>query len=129
MQADNVVTLRPLERVQQDGEQIATIYRNLGTVSAEQVVSRALGELALTMAGLANQVRARDFADLSRQLRRLQRMSENLGMVSLSLVAADVRACLDGGDPTAFSAVWARLLRIAERSLSPDKELLDRSLI
>jgi hypothetical protein len=129
MQADNVVRLRPLERVRQDGGPIATIYRNLGTDSAEQVVTRALGELALTMAGLASQVRAHDMADLSRQLRRLQRMSENLGMVSLGLVAADVRACLDCGDSTAFSAVWARLLRIAERSLAPDKELLDQSLI
>ncbi|MDO8883113.1 MAG: hypothetical protein U0934_07730 [Pseudotabrizicola sp.] len=129
MQADNVVRLRPMERVRQDGEPIATIYRNLGTDSAEQVVSRALGELALTMAGLASQVRAHDMADLARQLRRLQRMSENLGMVSLGLVAIDVRTCLASGDSTAFSAVWARLLRIAERSLAPDKELLDQSLI
>ena len=129
MQADNVVMLRPVERVRQDGRPIATIYRNLGTESAEQVVTRALGELALTMSGLASRVRAHEMADLSRQVRRLQRMSENLGMVSLSLVAADLRCCLAGGDSTAFSAVWARLLRIAERSLAPDKELLDRSLI
>ncbi|MFN4155665.1 MAG: hypothetical protein ACK4HF_13505 [Paracoccaceae bacterium] len=129
MQADNVVWLLPLERVRQDGGPIATIYRNLGTDSAEQVVSRALGELALTMAGLANQVRAHDLADLSRHLRRLQRLSENLGMVSLGLVAADVRACLASGDSTAFAAVWARLIRIAERSLAPDRALLDQSLI
>lgn len=129
MQADNVVRLRPSERVRQDGGPIATIYRNLGTDSAEQVVTRALSELALTMAGLASQVRAHDLADLSRHLRRLQRLSETLGMVSLGLVAADVRACLASGDSTAFSAVWARLIRIAERSLAPDKALLDRSLI
>jgi hypothetical protein len=129
MQADNVVMLRPLERVRQDGEPIATIYRNLGTDSAEQVVTRALGELALTMAGLASQVRAHDMANLSRQLRRLQRMAENLGMVSLGMVAEDVRCCLARGDATAFAAVWARLIRIAERSLAPDKGLLDQSLI
>ncbi len=129
MQADNVVMLCPRERVRQDGGPIATIYRNLGTETAEQVVTRALGELALTMAGLANQVRAHDLADLARHLRRLQRMAENLGMVSLGLVAADVRSCLASGDSTAFSAVWARLIRIAERSLAPDKDLLDQSLI
>lgn len=129
MQADNVVMLRPVERVRQNAEPIATIYRSLGTASAEQVVSRALGELALTMAGLASQVRTHDLKDLSRQLRRLQRMSENLGMVSLGLVAADVRYCLDQGDSTSFASVWARLIRIAERSLSSDKDLLDQSLI
>jgi len=127
MGTENVVALRPRERVRQDAEPIATIYRNLGTSSAEQVVTRALAELALTMAGLAQQVRAHDMGDLMRQLRRLQRMAENLGMVSLGLVACDLRDCLDRGEVTAFSAVWARLLRIAERSLSSDKELLDQT--
>jgi hypothetical protein len=127
MSLENVIALPVKERVQQDSEPIATIYRNLGTTSAEQVVTRALGELALTMASLAAQVRERDMQDLSRQLRRLQRMSENLGMVSLGLVASDVRDCLDRADVTAFSAVWARLVRIAERSLAPDKGLLDQT--
>jgi len=126
---ENVVALQPKERVRQDAEPIATIYRNLGTSSAEQVVTRALGELALTMSGLATQVRARDMGDLLRQLRRLQRMAENLGMVSLGVVAGDLRICLDRSDATAFAAVWARLLRIAERSLSSDKDLLDQTLV
>lgn len=127
MWSENVVALPAKERVRQDSEPIATIYRNLGTSSAEQVVTRALRELALTMAGLASQVRAHEMQDISRQLRRLQRMSENLGMVSLGLVAGDVRDCLDRADVSAFSAVWARLVRIAERSLSPDKALLDQT--
>lgn len=127
MWSDNVAALPVKERVRQDSEPIATIYRNLGTSSAEQVVTRALGELALTMAGLASQVRAHEMQDISRQLRRLQRMSENLGMISLGLVAGDVRDCLDRADVTAFAAVWARLVRIAERSLSPDKALLDQT--
>ncbi len=123
---ENVVALRPKERVRQDVEPIATIYRNLGTSGAEQVVARALGELALTMAGLASQVRAHEMGDLTRQLRRLQRMAENLGMVSLGVVAGDLRACMERADTTAFAAVWARLLRIAERSLASDKALLEQ---
>ncbi len=124
MSLDNVVALRPNDRLRQDAEPIATIYRNLGTASAEQVVTRALTELALTMSGLAAQVQAHDLADMARQLRRLQRMSENLGLVSLGLIAADVRTCLERSDVTAFSAVWARLLRVAERSLAADRSLL-----
>ena len=126
---ENVVALRPNDRVRQDAEPIASIYRSLGTASAEQVVTRALGELALTMAGLASQVRAHQMGDVARQLRRLQQMGEHLGMVSLADVTADVRYCLDVGDVTAFSAVWARLLRIAERSLAPDKAQQDQTLI
>ena len=92
------------------------------------MVTRALGELALTMSGLALQVRAHDLNDLARQLRRLQRMSEQLGMISLGLVAGDVRRCLEGGDVTAFAAVWARLMRVAERSLAADRDLLDQTI-
>ena len=120
MPLGNVVALRPNDRVRQDAEPIASLYRNLGTVSAEQVVTRALGEVALAMSGMAAQVRAHDLRDLSRQLRRLQRMSENLGMVSLGTVAGDVRECLERAESTAFAAVWARLLRVAERSLSSE---------
>lgn len=129
MTGERVVALRPKEYLRQDAEPIATIYRNLGTSAAERVVSRALGELALTMAGLAQQVREREMADTGRQLRRLQRMAENLGMVSLGLVAGDLRGCLDRGNSTDFAAVWARLIRVAESSLAPDKELLDRTRI
>jgi hypothetical protein len=123
----NLVVLRPRERVRQDGEAIAVIYRNLGTAAAEQMVTRALGELALAMAGLAAQVRAQDLDDLSRQLKRLQRMAENLGMISLAQVSGDARDCLDAHEATAFAAVWARLLRVAERSLAADKGFADLS--
>ncbi len=90
----NVTALRPKERVRLDAEPIAAIYRDLGTTAAEQVVTRALSEVALTLAGLAEQVRERDVSDLHRQLRRLQRMADHLGMVSLGLVAAELRLVL-----------------------------------
>ncbi|MFN4157329.1 MAG: hypothetical protein ACK4GO_02850 [Gemmobacter sp.] len=121
-----IVAFRPKERVRQDSEPIALMYRNMGTAAAEEVVTRALAELAMTMAGLADLVRSSDRQDLARQLRRLQRMAEQLGMVSMGQVAADIRICLDQGDSTAFAAVWARLLRVAEGSLSADKGWLDQ---
>ena len=122
---ENITALPLRERVRQDGEAIAAIYRNLGPSAAEQMVTRALGELALAMAGIAAQVKSQELADLSRQLKKLQRMAENLGMISLSAVAADARTCLDRCDSTAFTAVWARLLRVAERSLATDKDFAD----
>ena len=129
MSADNVIMLRPKDQVKQDAEPIATIYRNLGAASAEQVVTRALTELALTMAGLASQVRAKEMTDRDRQLRRLQRMSENLGLISLAAIAGDVRQCLARSDVTSFGAVWARLLRVAERSLATDREMAGQTQV
>ena len=121
-----VTVLRPLERVRLDGEPIAVIYRDLGSTVAEGVVSRALAELAVTLAGLAEQVQAHDLSDLTRQLRRIRRMAEHLGMVSLGGITRDVGECLDRADATAFSAVWARLMRVAERSLNIDGDLRDQ---
>ena len=103
------------------------MYSRSGTSAAEQMVTRALGELALAMAGIAAQVKAHQLADLARQLKKLQRMAENLGMISLGLVSQDARACLERCDSTGFSAVWARLLRVAERSLASDKGFADIS--
>ncbi len=124
----NITALRPKERVKLDAEPIVAIYRDLGTTAAEQVVTRALSEVALTLAGIAEQVRQHDMADLQRHLRRLQRMAEHLGMVSLGTISTELRLCIERGDATAFAAVWARMMRIAERSLATDKDLLDRKL-
>ena len=125
---NNVAALPLVERVRQDAEPIATIYRNLGTSAAEQVVTRALAELGLAMGGLAQQVRLHDLADVSRQLRKVQRMAEQIGMVSLGAVAGDARTCFDLSDVTAFSAVWARLIRVAAQSLTTDRDLRDQSV-
>ena len=122
-----VTALRPREVVRQDVEAIAVIYRNLGAPVAEQMVTRALGELALTMAGIAEKVRAQELRDLAHQLGRLRRLSDDMGLVSLATVAGDAKYCLERADGTAFSAVWARLLRVAERSLTPDHGTADLS--
>jgi hypothetical protein len=114
--------------VRQDAEPIASIYRNLGTTSAEQLVTRALTELAVAMACLAEQINAHDFRDLSRRLRSLRTMADSLGMVSLGRVSDDLSICIERKDTTAFAAVWARLLRIAEKSLVPEQGLTDQSV-
>jgi hypothetical protein len=124
----DVTTLRPREVVRQDVEAIAVVYRNLGAPVAEQMVTRALGELALTMAGIAEKVRSQELRDLARQLGRLGRLAGDLGLVSLATVAVDAKTCLERADGTAFSAVWARLLRVAERSLVIGPEVSDQSI-
>jgi hypothetical protein len=127
VQMGKVTTLTQREVVRQDVEAIAAIYRNLGAPTAEKVVARALGELALTMARLAETVRAADLRDLSDHLVRLGRLSDDLGLTSLAEVARDARTCLAQADSTAFSAVWSRLVRVAERSLSPHSGMADLS--
>ncbi len=122
-----VTALSPREVVRQDVEAIALIYRNLGAPTAETMVSRALGELALSMARLAETVLAQDLRDVAEQLGRLNRLADDLGLISLAEVARDARTCLERADGTAFAAVWARLVRVAERSISPIPGTVDVS--
>lgn len=122
---ERVRKLTPREVVRQDVEAIAEIYRNLGAPVAEQLVTRSLGELALTMAGIAEKVRVQDWREVVLRLVRLGRLAEDIGLLTLAAVSSDARDCLERGDGTAFAAVWARLVRVAGRSLAPDTDLAD----
>lgn len=120
-----ILSLRPKECPQQDIDHIASIYRNLSASAARDVVARALGELAEMMAAMADQIAAHDMDDLAQRLKRLQRMARNLGLLTLSAVATDLGKCLQAGDVTAFAAVWARLLRLLDCTLSYDRDMQD----
>lgn len=123
-----IAALRPKDRVRQDSEPIAMMYRTMGTQAAEEVVNRAISELTLTVSGLGVALRENGGVDLPRQLRRMQRMAEQLGLVSLGQVATDLRACMDGQDEVAFAAVWARMIRVAGVSLAAEEGALDQSV-
>jgi hypothetical protein len=91
-------------------------------------VARALDEVTQMVAGLNTLVKRHDLAEMPRPLRRLQRMAENLGLITLGLVAADLTLCITCQDVTAFSAVWARLVRVAENALADQRSLLGATL-
>jgi hypothetical protein len=120
-----IVALRPKESPQQDIEHIASIYRNLSSQAAQQVIAQALGELAQIMTAMAARIAAHELADVQRQLRRLDRLAQNLGLVTLAQVARDLCHCLQASDATAFAAVWARLLRVLEYTATCNIESQD----
>lgn len=118
MQA-TIIQFAPQERVFEDMDAIAEIFRKMGQEPGTKVITRAVGELATSVSQLSAQVGRHEFGEgLSHQLRRMQRVADGLGMVSLALVLADLRDCLASGDATAFAAVWARLMRVADRTLA-----------
>ncbi len=120
-----ILALRPKECPQQDIEHIASIYRNLSSQAAQQVVARALGELAQIMTTMAARIAAHEMGDVQRHLRRLDRLAQNLGLTTLAQVARDLGQCLQAGDATAFAAVWARLLRVLDCTATSDLEAQD----
>jgi len=112
-----VVTLHPQERVDEDEGAILAIFDRLGPDPGAKLVTRAVGELAMAVTVMCAQVERHELDSLPRSLKRLQAMATGVGLVSLAQVAEDAREVLLRGDATAFAAVWARLVRVAERSL------------
>jgi hypothetical protein len=116
------------EVVRLDPDRLEDLYDQLGERGAENVVCRALEELAARLSHTERCYRERRSEDMRRSARSLIAISEQIGMWLLAQVARDVTDCIDAGDAVALGAVLTRLLRIGERSLSEVWELQDLTI-
>lgn len=112
-----VLQIKPVETVHVDQDRLGTLYTQLGESHAENIVCRALEELALRLSGGERLYRDEAWAELRKNTRSLIAIAEQLGMSALGSVARDVTRCIDAGDAVATAATLARLLRVGERSL------------
>ena len=122
---DNILQIQPLESVRVDSEQLSGLYMDLGDIAAEEVVCRAMEELALRLAHCDRLFRSQDFAELRKSSRSLIAIADQLGMKKLARVAQDVTNCVDAGDTVALSSTLGRLMRIGEGSLTAIWDLQD----
>ncbi|MFA3917266.1 hypothetical protein [Ruegeria hyattellae] len=115
---DKIVALVQDESVRLDPGQVAALYRELGDSSAEDVVCRTVEELAVRLSVCERLWRNKDWCDLRKSARSLVAIAEQVGMVALARVAADVTDTIDNEDPVATGATLYRLIRVGERSLT-----------
>ena len=120
-----VLQIRPLEQVNVDQERLGALYSQLGEASAEDVVCRALEELALRMSHCDRLYREQSWPELRKNTRSLIAIADQIGMQKLSQVAADVTCCIDANDTNGIAATLSRLLRIGERSLTAIWDMQD----
>ena len=113
-----VMQLCPRERVWLDPSRIGALYAELGGAEVRALLDRAMVELAVVRRALDDDYRRSDFAGFARNLRRMRRIAEHLGLTTLGAVAGDVGDCLDRGDATALAATWARLARSTDQALA-----------
>lgn len=113
-----VLRLMPHERVLLDSSRIEVLYAQLGGDEVQALVERAMNELCVVRGELSAQYAGRDLQGFSRNLRRLRRIGEHLGLPVIARVADDVAACLDAGNATALAATWARLMRTADQAIA-----------
>jgi len=125
---NEIVEIKLSEQIQLDQARLGTLFAQLGENGAENVVSRAMEELAVRMAQCETLWRTGNIAKLRKHARSLIAISEQLGMARLAQVAGDVTHSIDARDEVAIAATLSRLLRIGERSLSAIWSMEDLSL-
>ena len=106
------------ETVRLDPDRLQTLYDQLGEAGAEDVVCRAMEELAVRLSMTERYFRQQRHSDMRKAARSLTGIADQIGMNTLSRVAGDVTNCIDARDDVALSATLSRLLRIGERSLT-----------
>lgn len=124
----NVTILAQSEAVSLDEAKLEALYSQLGDVSAEDIVCRAMEELAVKLAQAERLYREGRREEMRKTARSIAAISEQIGMLMLARVALQVTQCIESGDETALAAVLARLVRIGERSLTEIWELQDLSI-
>jgi len=121
----NVTQLRLSEHVQVDHQRLDTLYSEMDPVSAEDMVCRAMEELALRMAQCDRLYRAADMDGLQKSSKSLIAIADQIGMNVMSRVARDVAGCAQTDNPVALAATMSRLMRTGEESLSAIWNLQD----
>ncbi|QGX97159.1 hypothetical protein EI983_02235 [Roseovarius faecimaris] len=125
---EQVTLLEQREAVKLDSNRLEELFLLLGEASAEDVVCRALEELAARLSHTERCYRELRFDDMRKSARSLIAIAEQIGMQMLANVAQDVTRCIDHGDGTALSATLSRLLRVGECSLSEIWDLQDLTI-
>ncbi len=123
-----VFTLDQNEFIRLDPDRLGNLYRQLGETGAEDVICRAIEELAVRLAHCERLWRKQDHEGLRKCARSLIAISDQIGMTALARVAGDVTETIDRCDSCAAGATLFRLLRIGERSLTAVWDLQDLSV-
>jgi len=120
--------LEQSEVVRLNAHRLEELYSELGEAGAENVVCRALEELAVRLSHTERCHRDGQLAEMRKSARGLVAIADQIGMQALSRVAADVTIAVDNDDPVAVAATLSRLLRIGNSSLSEVWEMHDISI-
>tara|TARA_R110002095_G_C4122000_1_gene226496 strand:- start:135 stop:512 length:378 start_codon:yes stop_codon:yes gene_type:complete len=113
-----VLQMKPTEHVSVDHDRLGALYSQLGEAGAEDIVCRALEEMALRLTHCTEMYHNENWPSLRKSARSLIAIGDQIGMQVLTRVAADVTKCIDAGDKTALAATLSRLIRVGERSLT-----------
>jgi hypothetical protein len=118
-----VYEFRPSERIILDSARLEELFRRLGDRGAEAYVMEAVEAISDLLAEVDGFVRKDALAEIAPRAQQVSRISAEIGLTSLARVARDMGIAATRDDVVAYRAVWERLVRIGDRSLSQVWEL------
>jgi hypothetical protein len=121
----SITTLAPMERVRLDPDRLEVLYTRLGEDGADNVLCRAMEEMAIRLKQSEKLYGAGASGELRKTVHSLISISDQIGLDTLADVARDVVTCIDSGDWTALGATFARLIRTSDQSLTAIWDLHD----
>jgi hypothetical protein len=118
----------PVEKVRLDNVRLEELYQSHGPTVAEDLISRAMEELAVLLAKVNRVYQKGDLANVRSVAMNISGISEQVGMSVLSNVACDVTGLTERNDGPALAATTARLTRLGERTLMAVWDIQDLSV-
>lgn len=120
-----LAVLRHEEGVRLNSDYLVALYSRLGEAGAELFMVQALEELSVRLRDMQRFTDADDPEELMRNARRVALAADQIGMSSLARVARDVAQAVGAGDVPGQAATIARMMRIADRSLTAVWDMQD----
>lgn len=122
------VNLRPDENVRLNPSRLTELFVQLGNRGAEDVVCRAMEELAVRLADIETAYWQGEFSKVSKIARGLIAIADQIGLNGLAQVARHVAATASRNDRTAIAATVSRLVRMGDKSLTAVWDAQDMTL-
>lgn len=105
------------EKIRLDPDKLGTLYYQLGAKDAEDVICRAMEELAVRLSNLSYPESKSDPSAHHREARMIAAIADQIGMNALVRAARNLTNAISQGDAIAIEACRARLERVGDLSL------------
>lgn len=108
-----------------DAERLEMLYTKLGEDGADNVLCRAMEEMAIRMKQSEKLYAAGSLREMRKTVHSLIAIADQIGLQTLARVSGDVVNCIDAGDWVALGATFSRLVRSSDQSLTAIWDLQD----
>lgn len=113
-----ISVLHPRDTAYFDEATLSGLSRDLGSSVAENILCRALEDIAARFGQIRQDYSNGDHPALRKSVHAVIPIADQIGLLGLARIGADVVDCVDQTDPVALAATLCRFLRWGEMAMS-----------